>query len=155
MLNSLKKNMVYFFLIFGTSLLFSEEVPIKCSFFSLESWQSEDKQLAGNLIEIRGFLYESKYGLILASEPNLKSCCVGGASRREKQLLVENFIDVPRNSAIAVTLKGTLLVDRNHEFPFRLKNVETVEDAGYGKLMLFLGIALMFMVGLQFILRNR
>lgn len=89
-------------------------------FFSLASLQGEeaivsfaDLERGLNILDekqvkIRGFLYQQPTGtLILASQPNLKSCCVGVKARMPQQVIVrgENPLDP---SPYAITLGGVL-----------------------------------------------
>jgi hypothetical protein len=148
----LKKIVGFFCFMFSVSFLFTEEIPEKYSFFELKTLTQRESETFDKLIQIRGFLYESpEYGLILASEPNLKSCCLGGPLKKEKQLLVEGLegdsisaID----SSIAVTLKGTLVADLRGSFPFSLKNAEIVNDMGKRDIFwVFFGILVLGVIG--------
>lgn len=127
---------VIFFLVFacfGFQPLFAEEKPITCTFFNLETISS------GTSIEIRGFLYEAAdTHLILADEPNLKSCCVGSSAKRAKQLHVDGDVHSAVNSSIPVTLQGNLLVDLNDPFPLKIQNAKIVAEKqqSYGMLLL-------------------
>jgi len=85
---------------------------------------AQDKQ-----IEISGFLYQSpEHGWVLASEPNLKSCCVGNDKQKNKQLLVEGKMKGLPSSATAIALRGVLVVDLNNYFPYKLKDAEGVSQ---------------------------
>lgn len=88
------------------------------AFFQLEGFTPEQ----GIVYEIRGFLYKTeKQQYILAAEPNLKSCCVGSASKRNKQILVSGTIDPQLfNSDRPITLKGLLEYDNDREFPWHM-----------------------------------
>jgi hypothetical protein len=69
------------------------------------------KEMDGRAVSIRGFMYRSENGrLILASEPNLKSCCVGGAAQLGRQIEVEDFASEVEDNGIAVTLHGNFFV---------------------------------------------
>lgn len=105
-------------LIANFQLLYSEEqkqtTPL--TFFNLK----DAANLDGQLITIRGFLYESSESqMILAAEPNLKTCCVGSTSQQQRQLLVTGDINLVNS---AITLKGNLVVSLGDDFPFRLEN---------------------------------
>ena len=50
------------------------------------SFETLTKAKEGELITIRGFLYENEHGeLFLSSQPNLKSCCIG--KNKQDQIL--------------------------------------------------------------------
>lgn len=108
--------------------------------------------LSGNLPEtllayaeqqvmIRGFLYSAgDETWILASEPNLKSCCVGASSKRGLQLTVTGSL--PKEPPItALLVQGTLKVT-----PESLKSFYALEQAFIVEepfsLSLFWGVAL-------------
>lgn len=58
-------------------------MPRQISFKELETVQE------GIPIRIKGFLYLSKEGQwVLSTEPDLKSCCIGSASKRENQIVL-------------------------------------------------------------------
>jgi hypothetical protein len=123
---------MFFFIFFlGFQTLGAENSPTTCTFFTLDTISD------GTLIEIRGFLYQADDSrTILAAEPNLKSCCVGSASKRHKQLLVDgNFTT---NNAFPVTLQGNLSVDFTRPFPFKLQNAVLIaeKESSYGILLL-------------------
>lgn len=61
-------------------------------------------------VEIRGFLYKNAaQNWVLASEPNLKVCCMGTPSKISQQILL--FGDAQTASAGAITVRGIFLVD--------------------------------------------
>ena len=78
----------------------------------LDKWHEKE-------VALRGFLYRDSSGqLILAHEPNLKSCCIG---KKEKQVLVftsQNVQQVPKN---AITLQGEFVVNGSN---LSLKNAK-------------------------------
>ena len=58
-------------------------------------------------VEMRGFLYTAPDGrLILADEPNLKTCCVGSPHKKQEQVTIIGGEHLPKTNR-AVTLKGT------------------------------------------------
>lgn len=71
---------------------------------TFEDLQGKDRQE----VELRGFLYRSPDGrVILANEPNLKTCCVGSSRKISSQLVVKG--DFPSNlPSTAVTMQGHL-----------------------------------------------
>ena len=62
-------------------------------------------------VTLRGFLYRTQAGdLVLAAEPNLKSCCVGAQHKVKKQIFVEGHIENPIAGQVYV-LQGIFTVD--------------------------------------------
>lgn len=77
-----------------------ESIPLV--FTDLENGDLYLKSLQGKEIEIRGFLYQREDGkLILASQPNLRSCCVGTKSKIQQQIIVEGNLE-PTLKAVSV-----------------------------------------------------
>lgn len=76
----------------------------------------------GKEIQIRGFLYQTEdKKLILAALPNLKSCCVGTASQRSQQIVVEG--DIPAQhigGKLPVLLEGLLEQHPQRDFEWLL-----------------------------------
>ena len=155
--------MLLFFRIFLINLLMplivshqplcAEEQPLLISFFDLDDTVFSNDQL----ITIRGFLYESPESqLILAAEPNLKTCCVGSASKRQKQLLVTGDIAPALTRSSAVTLQGNLVIALEDNFPFRLENSLIVPQKDQYYLMLGLvGLGLTLLSGGTFFLLRK
>lgn len=70
-------------------------------------------------VRMRGFLYRaSDDRLILASQPDLKSCCVG---KQKEHVIVEGHLEPQRN---AVLVEGIFVIEGN----FILKEVHLVES---------------------------
>jgi len=62
-------------------------------------------------VEMRGFLYQATDGrLILAQEPNLKTCCIGAEHKSDQQIIVEGSL--APSPYKAVTLTGHLVGNR-------------------------------------------
>jgi hypothetical protein len=61
-------------------------------------------------IEINGFLYcNANQEWVLASEPNLKSCCIGAGKKASQQIFLDRaFPEI--NNGQAVAMQGVLLV---------------------------------------------
>lgn len=128
--------------------LYSQEQAVQINFYNFENAAQHD----GQLVTIRGFLYESPEAYkVLAAEPNLKSCCVGSASKRERQLLVTGDLESAGSGGSAVTLKGTLVVAMGDKFPLRLENAQIVpqKDQCYWVLGL-VGVGLALLSGAAF-----
>lgn len=89
-------------------------------------------------VRIKGFLYANKDScLILAAEPNLKSCCVGSASNSKRQILIKDIILPSLTSAIEV--EGLLRIDPASFPRFQLENARLIEREAPS--LLFLGSA--------------
>ena len=98
-------------------------------------------------IAIRGFLYQSNGQLILAAEPNLKSCCVANPTSIKRQIVVvgPDFNSV--NTLFAVLLQGVLTVDtQNH---FILINANIVEQKHNNLIWIFVFL-IVILLGLYF-----
>lgn len=135
---------LYFF-----SLLHAEQTPKEISFFEL-NYKIKEFNPEGNLIQIRGFLYEtSDFRIVLATEPNLKSCCVGSALKKQKQILVSGDVGALLNDRSAITLKGNLEVNHQNDFPFHLTNAMIVDEDRQSFEMFFVmgGILILGAVG--------
>ena len=104
--------------------------PRQISFFELEHLVDLD------LVQIRGFLYETTdKRLVLAEEPNLKSCCVGSPAKRRRQIVIlETTVSGAvlegvgqQARSLPITLTGILHIDAKQEFPFSLENPTIVQ----------------------------
>ncbi len=73
-------------------------------------WEDLAKVEGIREVKIRGFLYASLDGVvILASEPNLKTCCVGAGHKTDRQIIVEGLDQVDCSSGYSVvTVEGEL-----------------------------------------------
>lgn len=67
-------------------------------------------------IEIRGFIYQVDQQYYLASEPNIKTCCMG---KKTKILLSEKFPEVGPGQV--VSLQGTFFVDDDGAYHLKVK----------------------------------
>jgi hypothetical protein len=126
----LSKINLLIYIVLSFQPLYSKEPPTPIAFLNLDDFS----HLNGQLVAIRGFLYETPESLmVLAAEPDLKSCCVGSASKRQRQLLVTGNIDRAVAGGGAVTLQGNLVVAIGDDFPYRLEEGEIVagEDRCY------------------------
>lgn len=68
------------------------------------------KELNNSQVEVRGFLYSNQNVLILADEPNLKSCCVGSAKNKNRQIQIKDFQEEYPSHQV-VTVQGLLTYD--------------------------------------------
>lgn len=81
-------------------------------------------------VQIRGFLYRDLDNrLVLASEPNLKSCCVGSMQKIAQQVIVEGEFPEPPSSSKAATLQGTFIVDPQWNANGKLVQIYRLERA--------------------------
>lgn len=120
-----------------------EYTPI--TFLELEKWEKAIS-MDQKAVEIRGFLYEDQDGQkILATEPNLKTCCLG---KKNSQIFVDGSIS--SRASIATTLQGILEVDRNLKIK-RLSQAQVVEKNFHSFsilipfFLLFFGLAIFLM----------
>jgi hypothetical protein len=84
---------------------FLANVPVWLNFQNdLSSYNNQE-------VQVRGFLYKTNdERLIIASTPDLKSCCIGSESKLSQQIFVKGSWDnIPNNQA--VTLQGHFLVE--------------------------------------------
>lgn len=79
------------------------------------------------LIQVRGFLYHLPSGeLILADQPNLKSCCIGSKHLAEHQIQIKGNISLQSN---AVTLQGVFRVQKDSLLPYYLDDPQLIETS--------------------------
>lgn len=139
-------------ILFMPLVVYSTETPKSISFFELESMLDSSQKAE---IQIRGFLYKTLNGqLILAAEPDLKSCCVGNASKRNRQLLVFGNIDPMNLQSSAVLLKGELNIDPRRQFPAHLERAIAIEEES-NKFLLFAVAAVLSAIGMAFFLGRK
>lgn len=97
--------MPYAFLLITLKLLapFST-IPITFDFFA-----NGDQIIDGEMeVEIRGFLFQAHDGVwILASDPQLKSCCIGAASLAKHQLYLDRQFSI-NDAGRPIKLHGKL-----------------------------------------------
>ena len=126
--------------VFCIQALNSELPPKVFTFFDLEALSNNESIINGELIQIRGFLYKTdRSEMILAAEPNLKSCCIGSTVKKHKQLLVFGDVGSSLNQKTAVTLKGTFNSDGNSSFPYRIEFASVVEERKQSAILLAMG----------------
>lgn len=78
-------------------------------------------------VSMRGFLYRTQAGdLVLAAEPNLKSCCVGAPHQVKKQIFVTGNIENPIAGKVYV-VQGNLTVDPN-EGRYLLRDAHVIQS---------------------------
>ena len=113
-----------------------QEKTIFTSFQELSSQHLDGKEIA-----IKGFLYKSlEDKWILASEPNLKSCCVGSKEKHDKQIYLEGFLsnDPPLHAVMA---EGRFKVRNN---VYTLSEVKLIEENKPFHWMIFAGMVVLF-----------
>lgn len=101
------------------------------------------------LVNVRGFLYHNSSGeLILASQPNLKSCCIGSQGLVYQQILVRGKLDP---EAQVVTLQGIFKIDPQHNEQgqiIRLYSLENAEKVKSDHFLLFPMLLLVLAFGI-------
>jgi hypothetical protein len=72
------------------------------------AWEALQEAKVGEKLELKGFLFQSNDGAwILSKDPDLKSCCIGSAHKRDSQVtLLGEFSTYSTNKPLQVT--GTL-----------------------------------------------
>lgn len=136
--------MLYFLMLFfsfNPFCLIAQECP-NLAFHQLEglpdhlSKESAVRHLERNLcdyhqkdVQIRGFLYQREDGtLILSSEPNLKTCCLGSKDKISQQVIVESQIAyVP--SSRSVTMQGYFSISPKWERDGTMTQLYKLEKA--------------------------
>lgn len=80
-------------------------------------------------VVIRGFLYlDSHKQWVLSNEPNLRSCCVGLASKSAQQILLQPFDPIQLKTKRAVAMQGTLELYQGSNYKFLLKNAQLIDS---------------------------
>lgn len=100
-------------------------------------------ELSQKKISIRGFPYRTPSGSwVLASQPNLKSCCIGSSLKQNEQIHLIGTIPDELSSS-AVTLTGKLEIAQTKESLYRLKDPSIISQQKISlKLPIFILIAL-------------
>lgn len=93
---------IILFLSFGLYCYADAVIPIG-------SLLKDSKEFEGQTISVRGFLYQISDGSwILASEPNLRTCCIEKKQRLSRQIYLPNFQGVQCDKPLTVIGKFTL-----------------------------------------------
>ncbi len=84
------------------------------------------------IIEIRGFLYQTPKGeWILAAEPNLKSCCLGSHEKKARQIILIGQFDRTAINRV-ITVQGRLVANEALHgvpiLPFSLEEAHVLKD---------------------------
>jgi hypothetical protein len=120
--------------------LMAETVPI-LTFHELEAMVEAPQ----HPIRIKGFLYTNQQAFqILAAEPDLKTCCVGSASNRNRQILLKDAVFPAETSTSVVEVEGLLRIDPASHPRFRLENARLIEHEAPS--LLFLGSACIVLI---------
>lgn len=78
-------------------------------------------------IQIRGFLYPTVDGYILAATPNVKSCCLRSPARIQEQILIKDKLS-KSHSGIVVNLQGTLRIAPKYNETGELSQYYLLDD---------------------------
>ena len=143
----------FLFCIFFCQACLAYESPTMLNFYQLLNLSEEQAFELAHVdqqqVRIRGFLYKADDGrLILAAEPNLKSCCVASTTTINRQIIVSTDADLSPKQNVAVLMEGKFIVEKGRESSrYRLENaVVVVEDRslnglfGMGALLIVGGI---------------
>jgi hypothetical protein len=91
-----------------------------------QTLRTETVYLQGNTIKVRGFLFRGDAGQwVLSSEPNLKSCCVGKESKRDKQILLDGQYEEGMINQV-VEVEGRF----ENTSPWRIESARVVSKTG-------------------------
>lgn len=100
----LRTFVILFFVLMGPNIWAAKSIELR----DLGIQAKVFKEGSSENVRVRGFLYQKNGKWILASEPNLKSCCVGAMHKKQSQLWV-NSTQLPDHPPLrAVTLRGKL-----------------------------------------------
>lgn len=139
---SIKRILFLFLLILGVSdrsLLSIEQLNLH--FLSELSREVIDELTAGHISEvlqpyhrqdlmIRGFLYRTKEGqLVLAAEPDLKSCCVASQKNINRQVILANSDIAFSNNGRAQEIQGFFAIEPLKDESGYLKELFVLHDA--------------------------
>lgn len=105
-------------------------------------------QIQNQYIEINGFFYSLEDGShLLASRPNLRSCCVGSSSNAHEQLLLRGLENPPETHQV-VTVRGFFKYDaiENRMELHQTQVVETKPNDGTVPFLIFGGLLFLLLV---------
>lgn len=134
------------------------ESPLEVSFHQLThlaTQPNEAKHLDGQVIKIRGFIYETKEGqFILAAQPDLKSCCVGAPNKLQEQLLLEGPLsEIPKQQFI--TLEGVFKIEEKQGYLYRLEQIKLFHPQTSSFPWISLGLFSLILGGLYFLIKMK
>lgn len=117
-----------FFLLSSSSSLMAH--PSILTFDTLAQLnETEYEQWQGKEIAIRGFLYRRTDGkAVLASLPNLKSCCVGTTSKIYEQIQLKNDLESIADQHV-VNVQGRFKIDPVYDQTGELVQLYWIESA--------------------------
>lgn len=152
-------------LLTASSSLFGEYLSISFDLLEKHASSGFSRKYDGKEVKIRGFGYQAEDGrYVLASQPNLKSCCVGASRKIHQQIILKGSIpDIPRNKA--VTVLGSFATDPTYNEEdeliglYYLKNIrllnEMDEGVVYSLLIFFVVIAFLMSIVIVYKRKNR
>jgi len=94
----------------------------------------EGEDYLGQEVAVRGFLYRQNEQLILAEQPNLKSCCIGN---KKNQLLISGMFP-EEFSSFAQLIQGQLI--KNHSSYMLVEAFSVQEEASFVPIFAVIGI---------------
>jgi hypothetical protein len=120
------------------------EKPSEVSFQELADSKT---QYNGFEVIVRGFIYQSSDGsVILAKEPNLKSCCVGPNQRG--QIMLSGF-HISKKSQDVIAVRGKLYNER--QFGYRMEEGVIVPEFAFPMKTFLLVFFLSILLGILFL----
>jgi len=119
----------------------NEAIPITFQDLANENYN-------GRQVAIKGFLYkQSEDHWILASEPGLKSCCVGSKNKINTQIVISG--NLPKQSlSSAVIVEGDLSINPNRVDVgrYEMSRVRIIENNEFPTVALLVGLAVVLAV---------
>jgi hypothetical protein len=115
-------------------------------------------------VEVRGFFYEGKDGRhVLASQPNLKSCCVGSVNKILNQIVLLGVVpEIPQQRV--VSMMGVFVTDPTFNGDdeliglYYLKNIKVLsdfDDTTIYSLFAFIIVMLFIVIGMIIYRRSK
>src|ERR1700733_9655609 len=123
----------------------------KTSEISFQELVDSKTQYNGSEVIVRGFVYETSEGVVvLANEPNLKSCCIGSLANLQRQIVLSGFKPPEKNNRV-IAMQGKLYSER--EFGYRMEDAAMYQEAALPMKTLRFLLIVAILAGV-FILRN-
>lgn len=143
-----------FFLFYFSSLQSNESVTSLQNLTFQQLKNTDTSTLHLQEVVIRGFLYHLDDHFILASEPNLKSCCVGISHLDRPQIIVLGLPFDTELPSTTVVLRGMFKIDANHRYLLENTIIEQESHDSHFLWMLTIGVGCVFAILIIFTFRE-